>query len=85
MTDAVTINEIIRINIDQIVETGDNIDRTEVGLGINKIMGEAISEVMQGILTDKIAEESIEIITEMKVMTGAEMGTALEKGNFQNI
>ena len=37
---------------------------------------------MQGILTDKIAEDSIEIITEMKVMTGAEMETGLEKGHF---
>ena len=31
-------------------------------------------------MTDKIAEESIEIITEMKVMT--EAGTGLEKGHF---
>ena len=33
-------------------------------------------------MTDKTAEESIEIITEMKVMTGAEMGPGLEKGHF---
>ena len=46
MTDAVMISEVIRINIDQIVETGNNTDRTEVGLGMNKILGEAISEVM---------------------------------------
>ena len=31
-------------------------------------------------MTDKIAEESIEIITEMKVMT--EVGAGLGKGNF---
>ena len=31
-------------------------------------------------MTHKIAEESIEIITEMKVMT--EAGTCLEKGHF---
>ena len=37
---------------------------------------------MQGILTDKVGEESIEIITGMKVMTEAEMGTGLEKVNF---
>ena len=37
MTEAIMINEVIRINIDQIVETGDSIDRTEVGLGINKL------------------------------------------------
>ena len=45
MTDAVMISEVIRVNIDQVVETRDNIDRTEVGLGMNKIIGEAISEV----------------------------------------
>ena len=33
-------------------------------------------------MIDKVAEESIEIITEMKVRTGAEMGTGLEKGHF---
>ena len=33
-------------------------------------------------MTDKIAEESIEIIIEMKVMTGAKMGTGLGKGHF---
>ena len=36
-------------------------------------------------MTDKTADESIEIITEMKVMTGAEMGTGLEKGCFPEI
>ena len=33
-------------------------------------------------MKDKIAEENIEIITEMKVMTGAEIGTGPEKGHF---
>ena len=65
--------------IDQVVETEDSIDRTEVGLDMNKIIGHVISEVIQGILTDKIAEESIEIIAGMKVMT--EAGTDLEKGH----
>ena len=49
MADAIMISEVIRINVDQIVETGDNIDRTEVCLGVNKVIGEAISELMQGI------------------------------------
>ena len=40
MTDAIMISEVIRINIDQIEETGDSIERTEVGLGMNKIIGE---------------------------------------------
>ena len=82
MTDAIMISEVIRINIDQKVEIGDSIDRIEVGLDINKIVGEVILEVMQGILTDKIADESIEIITEMKVMAEVEMGIGLEKGHF---
>ena len=60
MTDGVMTSEAIRRDVDQIVETGDSIDRTDVGLGMNKFIGEVISEVMQGILTDKIAEESIE-------------------------
>ena len=78
MTDAIMISKvIIKKYRDLTVETGD---RTEVVLGRNKIIGEEIIEVMQGILTDKTAEESIEIITEMKVMTEAETG--LEKGHF---
>ena len=43
-----TIGEIIRIDTDQITdqiaETEDNIDKTEAGLGINKILGEIILE-----------------------------------------
>ena len=33
-------------------------------------------------MIDKIAEESIEVITQMKVMTETEMGTGLEEGHF---
>ena len=80
MTNTVMTSEATITDIDQIVETEDNIDSTEVGLGTNKIIGEVISEVMPGILTDRIVEESIEIITGMKVMT--EIGTSLEKGCF---
>ena len=67
-TEVIMMSDVIRISIYQIVEKGDNIDRTEVGLGMNKIMEEGISEVMQGSLRDKTAEENIEIITEMNVM-----------------
>ena len=74
------ISKAIRTNIGLIVETEDSIDRIEVGLDMNKIIGEVISEAMWERLTDKIAEESIEIFTEMKVMT--EVGTGLEKGPF---
>ena len=80
MTDAIMNSEPILTNIDQIVETEDSIDRTEVGLDMNKIIGEVISEVMLGILTERIVEESTKIITGMKVMT--EAGTDLEKGHF---
>ena len=80
MTDAIMIGEAIRTDIGQIVETEDSIDKIEVGLGMNKIIGEEISEETWGALTDRIAEESTEIITEMKVMI--EAGIDLEKGHF---
>ena len=37
---------------------------------------------MQGILTDRIAEESIETITEMKVIAETEIWPGPEKGHF---
>ena len=40
MTDAIVINEAIRTDIDQIAETEDSTDRTEVGLDIDKIIAE---------------------------------------------
>ena len=64
------------------MKTGDSKDRIEIGLDVNKIIGEVILEVIQGILTDKITEASIEIITGMKVMREVEIGTGLEKGHF---
>ena len=60
--------------------TEDSIDKMEVGLGMNKIIGEEISEETWEAFTDRIVEESIEIITEMKVTI--EVGTGLEKGHF---
>ena len=45
MMDAIIISEVIRIDIGQIVKTGDSIDRIEVGLGMNKIIGKVILEV----------------------------------------
>ena len=82
MTDAVMTSKAIRTDIDLIVETEDNIDRTEVGLGMNKIIGEVISEVTKGILTDRIAKESIETITEMKVIAEIEIGIVLWERSF---
>ena len=46
MTDAIMIREATRTDIDQIAETEDSTDRTEVGLDMNKIIREVISEVM---------------------------------------
>ena len=46
MTVAIMISKVIITDTDQIVETEDSIDRTEVGLGMNKIIGEVISEIM---------------------------------------
>ena len=79
------IEEVIRIDIGQIVETGDSIGKVEVDLHMNKITGEESLEVIQGhikTLKDKTVEESIEIITEMKVMAEVEIGTDLGKVHF---
>ena len=46
MIDIFTISEVIRKDIDQIVKTGDSIGKTEVDLGINRIIEEKIVEVM---------------------------------------
>ena len=45
MTDAIMISEVIRIDIDQTVETGDSINKTEVYPGMHKIIGEEILEI----------------------------------------
>ena len=60
MTDVVMISEAIRTNIDQIMETEDSIDKTKESLGMNKIIGEVISEVMLGILTDKTSRRRVQ-------------------------
>ena len=81
MTDAIMISEVIRIDTDKIVETGDSIGKTEADPGTHKIIGEEILEVKQEhikILKDKTVEKS----TEMKVMAEVEIGTGLEKGHF---
>ena len=46
MTDAVMISKTIRTDIDLTVEAEDNIDRIEVGLGMNRIVEEEISDKM---------------------------------------
>ena len=51
---------------DQIAETEDNIDKTDIGLGMNKILGEVILEETLEIMVDKIVEENTEIDIEMR-------------------
>ena len=70
----------IRTDIGQIVVTKDNTDKIEVGLDMNRITGEEISEEVWLALTHRIIDENIETITEMTVMI--ETGTVVEKGNF---
>ena len=85
MIDTVMISEVNKIDIGQIVETGDNIDKIEVNQGMKKIIEVEILEVRQGhikILRDKAIEESTEIITEMKVIAEVGMGMSLEKDHF---
>ena len=82
MIDTIIISKVIRIGIGQIAKIDDIIDKIEVGPGMSKIIGGVILEIMQGILIDKMAEESIKVITEMKTITETEMGTGLEKGHF---
>ena len=82
-----TIREILRIGTgliaDQIAETEDNTDKTEVGLDMNKILGEVIVKETLGIMVDKIVEESIETVIEMTIMI--EAGTGLEMGHLPEI
>ena len=44
MTEAIIISVANRTDTGQIVETEDNIDKSDVGPGMNKIIGEVISE-----------------------------------------
>ena len=46
VTDTIMTSKAIRTDTGQIVETEDNIDRAEVGLGMNKIIAEELSEEM---------------------------------------
>ena len=84
--------EVIKINIDQIVKieeftlvVGFNMQKIEVDLDMNKITGmiiwENISEVTWKcikISEDRIVEEDIEEIIEIKTITEKEVGVVLE-------
>ena len=46
MIDAVMISEVIKIDIGQLVQIGDNVDKIELDQGMKKIIEEEILEVM---------------------------------------
>ena len=71
-------------SIDQTVEIEEFnlVDKIEVDQGMNKIIGEEILEAMQDhvkILEDRIVEENIEVIIEMKIIAEKDVGVGLEK------
>ena len=85
MIDIVLISKVIKIDIGQLVETGDSIIKIEADQDMNKIIEEEILEAMQGcikILKDKPVEESTKITIEVKVIAELEIGTGLGKGHF---
>ena len=90
MTHIIIIEEIIKIGTGQIVVIGEfNLeDKIEVDQGMNKIIGEEILEAMQDcikILEDRIVEENIEVIIEIKIIAEREIGEGLEIGHFKGI
>ena len=89
MTHIIMIEEIIKLDTDQIVVTEEiSIDKVEVDPGINKNMEEGILEVMWDcikILEDKIVKENTEVIIGMKTIAEREVGVGPEKDNFQGI
>ena len=67
----------------QLVDTEDNLGKTEVETDLSRIIGEIIGKV-QEIMEDKTVEERIGIaLIEMKIMI--EVGIGLEKGCFPGI
>ena len=85
MIDAVIISEVLRIDLDQIVETEDSIDKMDVDQGMHKIIEEVVLVVIQECITimkDKTIEESTEIITEMKVIAEVGIETGQRKVIF---
>ena len=84
----VTVKEIIRIGIgqiiDEIVETEDNSGKTEAVTDLSKIIGEIISEKIQEIMADKIAQENTDTKI-IGIMVMIEAGIGLEKGHFPEV
>ena len=80
-----TVKEIIRIGIgqiiDHIVQTENNSGKTEVDADLSKVVGEIISEKIQEVMADKIAEENTET-TIIVMIAMIEAGIGLEKSHF---
>ena len=89
MIDAIMTSETIKLDTDQIVETEEiSMDKIEVDLGMNKIIGEEILEEMQEytkILGDRTVEENTEITIGIKITVEKEVGIGLEKDHFQGM
>ena len=84
------IEEITKIGIDQIVRKGgfNLTDKAEVDQGMNKIIGEEISEATWDhikISEDRIVEKNIEVVIAMKITVEIEVGVGLEKDHLQEI
>ena len=93
MIHVIITEEIIKIDIDQIAETGEFSleDKVEVDQGMNRIIGmiigEEILEVMQEcitILKDRKEEENEEF-TGTRIIIEKEVGVGLEKDHFQGM
>ena len=63
--------------------TEDKTEKTEVGLDMNKIIGEVTSKETEGATVDNIVEEGTETALGMTVMT--EAGTGIEKDHFPKL
>ena len=79
--------ETIKIGTYQILVIGEFSlpDKVEVGQGMNKTIGEETLGAMLGhikILEDRIVEENIELIIEMKIKAEGEVDVGLKKDHF---
>ena len=93
MINVIITEEMIKIGIDQIAETGEVslVNKVEVDQDVNRIIGMIIGEEILEVmweqtksLEDRIEEDIKEIIG-LKIIAEKEIGVGLEKDNFQGI
>ena len=82
--------ELIKIHIDQIVETGEFnlVGKVEVDQDMNRAIGQSILEITQEytkIMGYKIVEKNTRVIIGMKITTEKEEGVSLGKDHFQRV